>query len=89
MSQGASLSQSPFSSVGVMVDPLSLATVPMDTGSVHSHTSAHLTGDSPQPPYTLQRTHPIDPKYGESVYVHEVIVLVLINTVGFLRNRTK
>ena len=26
-----------------------------------------LIADSPQPAYTLQRTHPIDPQYGESV----------------------
>ena len=71
MSQRASLPQSPISSV---VDPSSLVTVHMETSrpdmspsSTHSHTSAHHTGDSPQPPYTLQRTHPIDPQYGESV----------------------
>ena len=71
MSQRASLPQSPISSV---VDPLSLVTVPMETsrsamslGSTHSHISARYTGDSPQPPYTHQRTHPIDPQYGESV----------------------
>ena len=71
MSQRASLPQSSISSV---VGPLSLVTVPMETSrpdmspsSTHSHISAHHSGDSPQPPYTLQRKHPIDPQYGESV----------------------
>ena len=65
MSQRASLSQSPISSV---VDSSSLVTVPMETSSsTHGHTSAHHSGDSPQPPSTCQRTHPIDPQYGESV----------------------
>ena len=65
MSQRASLPQSPISSVGVAVDPLSLLTVTMETSrsdmspsSTRSHTSARLMG---------QRTHPIDPQYGESV----------------------
>ena len=30
-------------------------------------TQVLITRDSPQSPYTLQRTHPIDPQYGESV----------------------
>ena len=71
MSQRASLSQCPVSSVG---NPSSLVTVPMETSSpdmspssTRSHLSAHHTGDSPQPSYTLQRTHPIYPQYGESV----------------------
>ena len=71
MSQRASLSQSPISSV---VDPSSLDAVPMETSrpdmslsSTHSHISAYHTGDSPQPPYTIQRTHPMDPQHGESV----------------------
>ena len=59
------------------MDPLSLVTVPMETGSAHSHTSAHHTGDFPQPPYTLQRPHPIDPKYGESVCLNVMYVRVL------------
>ena len=71
MSQRASLSQSPISSV---MDPSSSVTVPMETSrpdmspnSTRSHISAHHTGDFPQPSYTLRRTHSIDPQYGESV----------------------
>ena len=71
MSQRASLSQSPISSV---VDPSSFDAVPMETSrsdmypsSTHSHIGAHHSGDSPQPPYTLRKTYPRDPQYGESV----------------------
>ena len=74
MSHRASLPQSPISSVGVMVDPLSLDIVPMETrrsdmspGSTRSHTSTRRMGDSPQPPSTCQRTHPVAPQYGESL----------------------
>ena len=56
------------------MDPSSLVTVPMETSrpdmspsSTHSHINAHHSGDSPQTPYTLQRTHRIVPQYGQSV----------------------